>query len=82
VSLLLNLKVRVTDEDLMNDIALLMCFARFYTRKINTTFTITTTSLFCGQTLIHHTADVENCAGKKYDYYNGLNIHVTKILHF
>ncbi len=63
-------------------IALFMCFTRFYTRKINTAFTITTTSLFCGQAFIQHTADVKNCTGKKNNYYNGLNIHVTKILHF
>lgn len=59
-----------------------MRFSGFNARKINTALTITTASLFGRQALIHHFTDVKNCRSKKYNYYNGLNIHFTKILHF
>jgi len=59
-----------------------MCFSRLNARKINTALTITTASLFGCQAFIHHSTDVKNCRSKKYNYYNGLNIHFTKILHF
>lgn len=59
-----------------------MRFSGFNARKINTAFTVTTASLFGRQAFIHHSADVKNSSGKKYNYYNGLNVHVTKILHF
>jgi hypothetical protein len=61
---------------------LLMIFGWFDLRKIDTAFAIFAAAFLGKQIPVHHPANIKQGGNKQYGYYNYLDTHVTKLIHF